>query len=519
MGYARFVSSFKHIHLKECIVIKLRHSGWTSKTKLLAVSAAALLASHAGHAATNTPVTGLNIGPEINEILSKPNPAAAVDTYMAGIAATNVRWVRIGINWARTQPARTTIIATDPNPGTSSGLTWGNADLLIRSARNHGMRVLGLITLTPSWAVSSSCTSTALSNAGVPGSTWLCAPAAADYAAFAIAAAKHYSDDSKGGRVDQWEVWNEPNCGHEFLPHDPALYTQLLQQSYAGIKAANPAATVLAGGSASCATSGMSSPGTLPPGGINSLLAANPSMSWDTRDWLTAMYANGAQGYFDGLAHHPYCFSDDWQGGTNRCPTGTGSWSAFAQMWYPSFPSPSQGWPVTVNGVTTYPYQSYVGTSLRAIMDNNGDGAKSIVFTEFGAPTTGTDGNPNFTGTLGGTSYTNKDLRTVASSPNLTQANQYREYQEVMNWVAAQPWGKYGPVFSFSYADLALTSPSSVNVYEPYFGLVTIDGNTATTGIAGPSKLAYALWQSYGAAATSAANNYPIYSPQVGPGW
>lgn len=501
-------------------MIHTPRKGLLSKTALLLGTCLAVMGARSSHAATNTPVTGLNIGPEINEILTKsPNPAAAVDTYMTGIAATNVRWIRIGINWARTQPLRTTINAADANPGASSGLTWTNADLLIKSARSHGMRVLGLITLTPSWATSPGCTATALSQAGVPGSTWMCAPNPADYAAFAIAAAKHFSDDSKGGRVDAWEVWNEPNCGGEFVPHDPALYTEMLKQSYAGIKQANASAIVLAGGSGDCATTGMSAPGTLPAGGINSLLAATPSMRWDSRDWLTSMYTNGAKPYFDALAHHPYCYSDDWQTGTNRCPTGTGSWNAFAKMWYPSFTSPSYGWPVVVNGVTTAPLQSYIGTSLRDLMDNNGDATKSIVFTEFGLPSTGTDGEQHFTGTLGSTSYTDKDLRTVASSPNLTQQNQYREYQEVMNWVATQPRGKYGPVFSFSYSDVALTAPVSKNVYEPYFGLVRLDPNTALTGVTGAHKLAYDLWQSYGAAAKTAGDGYPFYVPLIGPGW
>ena len=514
------------------------------KIKHVGLISAALLVSQACYAAgeTNTPVTGMNIGPEINEILGRsPNPLAAVDTYMAGIAATNVRWIRLGINWARTQPTRTTINTADANPGTTSGLTWGNADILIKSARNHGLRVLGLITLTPSWATHAGCTSTALSQAHVAGSTWLCAPNPPDYAAFAIAAAKHYNDDSKGGRVDAWEVWNEPNCGGEFVPHDPAIYTELLKQSYAGIKQANPAASVLAGGTGSCATSGMTAPGTLPASGINSLMAATPSMNWDSRDWLTAMYANGAKPYFNALAHHPYCFSDDWQDGAKRCPTGTGSWSPFAKMWYPSFPSPSYGWPVVVNGATVAPLQSYVGTSLRAIMDNNGDATKTMVFTEFGVPSTGTDGDPNFTGTLGGTkytnftgtvggisytnftgtlggtSYTNKDLRTLA--PSLTQANQYREYQEVMNWVATQPRGKYGPVFAFSYSDVSFLNPVSKNVYEPYFGLVKLGSDTEITGITGEHKLAYDLWLSYGAKAKTAGAYYPFYFPLIGPGW
>jgi hypothetical protein len=60
------------------------------------------------------------------------------------------------------------------------------------------------------------------------------------------------------GRVDVWEVWNEPNtwtshdasantyAGGTFLY--PSNYAWLLRRSYDAIKAANPAATVIAGG-------------------------------------------------------------------------------------------------------------------------------------------------------------------------------------------------------------------------------------------------------------------------------
>lgn len=99
---------------------------------------------------TNTPVPAINLGSEINDIINKNanDPTQAINNYMAGLAATNARWVRIDINWARIQPSQTTINVNDPNPGTSSGLNWGVTDTIIRAARNNGLRVLGLILLT-----------------------------------------------------------------------------------------------------------------------------------------------------------------------------------------------------------------------------------------------------------------------------------------------------------------------------------------------------------------------------------
>ena len=98
-----------------------------------------LLAAPPGMAQTNTPVPAINLGSEINDIINQnaSNPTQAINNYMAGLAATNARWVRIDINWARIQPSQTSIDVNDPNPGSSSGLDWGVTDTVIRAARNN----------------------------------------------------------------------------------------------------------------------------------------------------------------------------------------------------------------------------------------------------------------------------------------------------------------------------------------------------------------------------------------------
>ncbi len=79
------------------------------------------------------------------------------------------------------------------------------------------------------------------------------------------------------GNPPVYEVWNEPDekifWGGE--APDAAQYTDMLVQSYDKIKAGNPGATVLTG----------------PTTGNN-------------YNWIEALYANGAQGKFDGVAVH-----------------------------------------------------------------------------------------------------------------------------------------------------------------------------------------------------------------------
>ncbi|KVE30985.1 hypothetical protein [Burkholderia sp. TSV86] len=491
-----------------------------------------LIGCRSSFAQTNTPVTGTDVGGEILDIINQnsKNPAQAINNYMASLAAMNVRWVRIHINWANIQLAKTWIIPGDLNPGPTSGLYWGVTDAVVRAARNNGLRILGVITSTPKWAVGAQCPSSYRS-----GMYTLCAPDPTSYTNFAKAAARHYGNDSYGGRIDAWEIWNEPNCGPDFIPHDPVIYTQILKSVYPAIKQVNPSAYVYAGGSSSCITAPNNGTGALPANGVAGLVnSTNPQypapVQWEPRDWLAVMYANGAHGYFDALAHHPHCHSDDWQAPGNQCPSTTLNSqypdysNAFNIMWH-TFSSPSYAWP-SPTGKT---FASYTGTSLRDLMSANGDAGKSIAITEFGAPTTASDGATNFTGQLGGNpqQYTNANFQTMAP-PYLTQANQAREYRELMAWISNQPYGQYGPVYAYSHSDMALSSPYSGDIYEPYFGLMTITSSTGSTGTVGAPKIAgtyqaasspyYPAWPNFGAAAKAAASQTPGYAP-VGPGW
>lgn len=152
---------------------------------------------------------------------------------------------------------------------------WNQIDLIVRHARNQGLRIIARLGLVPQWA-------------RPDGNTTLNHLPEAAFDDFAIASAKlaeQYADT-----IQHFIVWNEPNLSFEwgYRPVDPAAYVRLLSASYPRIKRANPQATILAGALA---------PTNEPRGsqaGLNDL------------DYLRDMYAFGAAAYFDALAVHSY---------------------------------------------------------------------------------------------------------------------------------------------------------------------------------------------------------------------
>jgi hypothetical protein len=147
------------------------------------------------------------------------------------------------------------------------------------------------------------------------------------FATFAAAAATRYS--SRG--VDLWEVWNEQNT--TWLPApDPAAYGQLLHESSTALHRVDPTATVLVGGLAPAQTS--------------------PGRSYSPPDFLAALYRLGLRTAFDGVGVHPYSFPS-----------------------LPGEPAVGSGWEQMLE--------------VRNVMVGNGDFAKGIWATEFGAPTAG----------------------------------------------------------------------------------------------------------------------------------
>jgi polysaccharide biosynthesis protein PslG len=287
------------------------------------------------------------------------------------------RWLRVDINWAQIQR------------GGRNSYDWEAIDRVVRGARDRGMRVLGTIVYTPAWARPS-------------GTSATYGPDPATYALFARRAVRHYS--AMG--VHAYEVWNEPNVSAFWTPApNAAAYTRLLQAAYPAMKAADPGATVLTGGTAPALTD-------TPSGGLLDWLRPGNGTGVGPVEWLGQIYANGGRGFFDGVAHHPYCWP--------AMPGQVEAWSAWHQM-YGSDPS------------------------LRSLMADNGDGAKAIWATEFGVPTDGPSGTH------------------VSESVQASMvAKAYRVWR-------GYGWG--GPLFTFSGRDRGTNRSTNQN----FFGLVRRD--------------------------------------------
>jgi hypothetical protein len=135
----------------------------------------------------------------------------AVDT----LARTGVTWVKEEIRWDWVEPSRDVF-------------TWTCMDRVIDAERAQGLEILGLLDYTAGWAVGES---RPVSPTPPPLDRW---------ANYVRKTAEHYK-----GRVNTWEVWNEPNFAH-FWAGSKEQYADLLRVTYDTIKAVDPTARVLA---------------------------------------------------------------------------------------------------------------------------------------------------------------------------------------------------------------------------------------------------------------------------------
>ena len=192
-------------------------------------------------------------------------------------------------------------------------------DTLVAQANARNLFVLASIASSPPWAAAANSGST----------PWARPRSATEYADFCALVATRYK-----GRIDAYEIWNEPNGKLFFSPSvDAAFYTSMVKAAYPRIKAVDPSVTVLAGALAQTGT-----------------IAGNMS----SNDFLASMYTNGLAGSCDAVSFHPY----EWTFNTT-----------FAQQMRSN------------------------GTAMRQAIDlhnrmkANGDGAKKLWASEFGVPT------------------------------------------------------------------------------------------------------------------------------------
>ena len=146
------------------------------------------------------------------------------------------------------------------------------------------------------------------------------------FAGFADLVTRRYAPRGVG----TWEIWNEPNVVDFWEPApNPAAYAELLRLSAAAIRRADPEAVILSGG-------------------LSPTEDRSDGSGVAPIRFLTEVYRAGAMVEVDAVAAHPYSFPE--------LPNTANT--AFARL-----------------------------PSIRALMVENGDAAKPVWITEFGAPT------------------------------------------------------------------------------------------------------------------------------------
>jgi polysaccharide biosynthesis protein PslG len=130
------------------------------------------------------------------------------------------RILRMGIGWDAIEPA----------PGTYDWSFWD--EFMPLAVERYGVRLIPYVSYTPEWAATD------------PGPDYWRSPPAdpEDFGRFMEAIATRYAR-----WVDVWELWNEPDNA-EYWSGNTTQFAELTRAGSAGVRRANPQATVVLGG-------------------------------------------------------------------------------------------------------------------------------------------------------------------------------------------------------------------------------------------------------------------------------
>lgn len=208
-------------------------------------------------------INGLNV---TEAILESPADRRRLASEARLVGATHVR---VEIPWVVVQPAL-------PN-----GYDWAATDDMIGAFDHSGLKICAVL--------------------GVHRASWQTLSMPQAFGQMCATVADRYR------MVDTWEIWNEQNNAAFWSASSwwglfnsgpkASEYVPYLKAAHQGIHQIRPTTTVLFGGMAS------------------NLSYWNPwygNVSKDPVDFLKDCYANGAKGFFDGLAYHPYTMDDSF---------------------------------------------------------------------------------------------------------------------------------------------------------------------------------------------------------------
>jgi hypothetical protein len=263
-------------------------------SRLAAVTVVASLMLGAPAAATPAPIPiPPNVGVHSHLLWQEyDNPTRL--RLLDKLAELKIGWIRLDIGWATLE---------ETGRGKIGQWYVNRLDWVLKEAAARDIKVLGMLWTTPKWANG--------------GKDWNVPPTnVGEYARAAKWLAQRFK-----GRVAAWELWNEASDEY-FWDGDVESYAALVRATYPAIKAADPKATVVVGGTV-----------------------------YNDDKWLAQAYDAGIGGHFDALSTHPYM-------------------------------GPSDAPPEQIDNGTIWRIDHV--RAVRQLMVARGDGDKPIWFTEFG---------------------------------------------------------------------------------------------------------------------------------------
>jgi hypothetical protein len=215
---------------------------------LLLIVATTTMAALARHADA---LPGLKTG--YADSIFSSTTASTREAWLTNASNSGASIIRVTVNWRGVAPDSPQAGFEAANPA-SAGYQWEKLDATVRSAAANGLQVMMTAGTAPTWA----------EGAGRPASaepgSWK--PNATSYQEFARALATRYSgtypDPLFPGaylpRVRYFEAWNEPNLDTYLAPQwegkratGAAIYRELVNGFYSGVKAGQPGAKIVAG--------------------------------------------------------------------------------------------------------------------------------------------------------------------------------------------------------------------------------------------------------------------------------
>ncbi len=223
--------------------------------------------------ATNT-ASNVGFAYGVSALLGVPDPAQAV----GAVKGLGVSWVKLNLAWRGLEATKGTI-------------NFATLDSQINLLTSSSFKILLTVSAAPDWARNTT------TESGPPTNF-------SDYANFMGALAAHYK-----GRVQAYEIWNEPNIRREWSgrPLSAASYVELLRLAYGAIKQADSAAIVVSAG--------------LSPTGFNDGVNAI-----DDRVFLRQAYAAGLASYSDAIGAHPNGWANPPDSSCCNASPGVSGW-------------------------------------------------------------------------------------------------------------------------------------------------------------------------------------------------